>query len=76
MNDNHSAFWNRDTLLENFTAEVTRAAYAVALRHDAEDKWLDLEMELWEALKETITKLGDEQIRSTSTDRISNDHTH
>jgi hypothetical protein len=56
MNDNHKASWNPDTLLEDFAAEVTSAAYAVALRHGAEDKWLDLELELWEALKETVKK--------------------
>ena len=40
MSDNHRASWNPDTLLEDFAAEVTSAAYAVALRHGAEDKWL------------------------------------
>ena len=56
MSDNHSASWNRDTLLENFAAEAASAAYAVALRHGLEDKWLDLQLELWEALKETVKK--------------------
>ncbi len=60
MSDNPSASWNRDSLLENFAAEVTSAAYAVALRHGVEDKWLDLELELWEALKETVKKRGQE----------------
>ena len=32
------------------------AAYAVALRHGVEDKWLDLELELWEALKGAVKK--------------------
>ena len=56
MSDDHSASWNRDTLLENFAAEVTSAAYTVALRHGVEDKWLELELELWNALKETVKK--------------------
>ena len=47
---------NRDALLETFAAELTSAAYAVALRHGVEDKWLDLQLELWEALKETVKK--------------------
>ncbi len=42
--------------LEDFTAELTRAAYAVALRHGARDKWLDLQLELWKALQETVKK--------------------
>jgi hypothetical protein len=49
MNYDHSATWNRDTLLENIAAELTSAAYAVALRHGEEDKWLFLELELWGA---------------------------
>ncbi|HEX4131072.1 MAG TPA: hypothetical protein VHZ24_13605 [Pirellulales bacterium] len=76
MSDYHSANWNRDTLLENFAAELTSAAYAVALRHGVEDKWLYLELELWEALKETVEKLRDEHIRSLRPDRMSNDHTN
>jgi hypothetical protein len=56
MSDDHNASWNRDTLLENFAAELTSAAFAVALRHGVEDKWLDLELELWQALKETVKK--------------------
>jgi hypothetical protein len=60
MSDNHRAAWNRDTLLENIAAELTSAAYAVALRHRVQDKWLDLQLELWAALKETVEKLRDE----------------
>ena len=63
MSDNHGAACNRDTLLENFAAELTSAAYAVALRHGVEDKWLDLELELWEALKEMVRKRGQEPPR-------------
>ena len=65
MSDNPSASWNRDSLLENFAAEVTSAAYAVALRHGVEDKWLDLELELWEALKETVKKWRQEPPHSS-----------
>jgi hypothetical protein len=60
MRNNHGSDHNGDAVLENFAAELTGAAYAVALRHCLEDKWLDLELELWEALKETIKKSGQE----------------
>ena len=60
MSDNRRASCYRDNLLENFAAELTSAAYAVALRHGVEDKWLDLELELWETLKETVKKSGQE----------------
>jgi DoxX-like family len=62
LSDNHGASCNRDTLLENFSAELTSAAYAVALRHGTVDKWLDLELELWAALKETVKKQGQERL--------------
>ena len=58
MSDNDSTSGNRETLLESVAAELTSAAYAVALRHGVEDKWLELELELWEALKEMVKKRG------------------
>ena len=42
--------------LEVFAAELTAAAYCVALRHGAGDKWLDLELDLWRVLTETVRK--------------------
>ena len=56
MDGNHSAIARRDTFLENFGAELTEAAYPVLLRHGAVDNWLDLKLELWKALKETVKK--------------------
>jgi hypothetical protein len=56
MSDSYSTSGNRDPLLENIAAEFTSAVYAVALRHGVEEKWLDLQLELWEALKETVKK--------------------
>jgi hypothetical protein len=35
-----------DTTLEDFAAQLTQAAYRVALRHDVNDSWLDVEIEL------------------------------
>jgi hypothetical protein len=60
MSDNDSADCNRNIRLENIAAELTSAAYTVALRHGVEDKWLDLELELWEALKQSVKKCGQE----------------
>jgi hypothetical protein len=54
MNDNHHATRDRDTLLDNFAAELTRAAYSVALRHGTAGAWLDLELDLWRALADTV----------------------
>ena len=56
MNDNRAVVGDADHELEALAAELTSAAYAVALRHGVEDKWLDVELELWEALKEAVKK--------------------
>ena len=42
--------------LENLAAELTDAAYRVALRHGVGEKWLDLQLDLWGALTQTIEK--------------------
>jgi hypothetical protein len=60
MNDNRAVVSDVDHELDALAAELTGAAYAVALRHGVDDKWLDLELELWEALKETVNKWGQE----------------
>jgi hypothetical protein len=58
MNDNARATADRDALLEHFAAELTRAAYHVALRHGAAGRWLDLELDLWRALADTVNRWG------------------
>ena len=45
-----------DTLLANVAAELTNAAYPIALRHGIEGSWVDLELELWRVLAETVKK--------------------
>jgi hypothetical protein len=42
--------------LEDFVAELTAAAYVVALRHRVGNLWLDLELELWRALTDATSK--------------------
>ncbi len=48
MNGENSV--NRDVILETFAAELTLAAYCVALRTKMKGTWLDLELALWRAL--------------------------
>jgi hypothetical protein len=45
-----------DGSLENFAAELIAATYPVLLRHGMVANWLDLELDLWNALKETVQK--------------------
>jgi hypothetical protein len=43
-----------DTLLVAFAAELTNAAYRVALQHGIAGSWVDLELDLWKALAERV----------------------
>jgi hypothetical protein len=51
---------NRDGLLENLAAELTLAAYRVALRTRTAGTWLDLELDLWRTLADTARTCGQE----------------
>ncbi len=45
---------NDFTILEALAAELTRATYCVALRHETRASWIDLELELWKAVRKTL----------------------
>ena len=45
---------NRDALLEGFAAELTLAAYRVALQTGTRGTWLDLQLDLWRTLADTL----------------------
>ena len=48
----------RGTQLETFAGELTLAAYRVALRARTEGTWLDLQLDLWRALADTVKTWG------------------
>jgi hypothetical protein len=54
MNGDSKTAANRDALLETFAAELTLAAYRVALRTGTQGTWLDLQLDLWRALADTV----------------------
>ena len=58
MHDHRAVVADADPSLQALAAELTTAAYPVALRHAGGDKWLDLELELWRVLTETVEKWG------------------
>jgi hypothetical protein len=60
MNDIPDTVRDRDSLLENFAAELTHAAYPIALRHRITGSWLELELGLWTVLAETVKRWGPE----------------
>jgi hypothetical protein len=39
-----------------FTAKLTDAAYAVALRHGVSGSWIDLQLDLWRVLTEAVER--------------------
>lgn len=48
---------DREALRDHVAAELTRAAYPVVLRLGVGPKWLELELELWKTLTETVERL-------------------
>lgn len=42
--------------LDDFVADLTEAAYPIALRHNGGEQWLDLQLNLWRVLTETVQK--------------------
>jgi aminoglycoside phosphotransferase len=56
MNASKTPARRKEEALENFVAELTEAAYPVALRRGVGDRWLDLELELWKVLNEAVRK--------------------
>ena len=49
---------DRDALLESFAAELTLAAYRVALQTGTRGTWLDLQLDLWRTLADTVKTWG------------------
>jgi hypothetical protein len=45
---------DRNAVLEDFAAQLALTAYCVALRTRAQGTWLDLELDLWRALADTV----------------------
>ena len=42
--------------LASFTAKLTDAAYAVALRHGVSGSWIDLQLDLWRVLTDAVVR--------------------
>ncbi len=58
MNRDVPTLVNRDALLETLAAELTLAAYRVALRTRTAGTWLDLELDLWRTLADAARTWG------------------
>jgi hypothetical protein len=58
MNREFKTRVDRDAARQSLAAELTLAAYRVALRTRTGGTWLDLELDLWRALAETVETWG------------------
>ena len=47
---------NQRRSLDDFVAALTEAAYPIALRYGGDERWLDLELDLWRAMAQTVKK--------------------
>jgi hypothetical protein len=56
MKANDRTAEDKDAVLDHLAAELTEVAYPIALRHRGGDSWIDLELDLWKALAETVKK--------------------
>jgi hypothetical protein len=54
MNANVATTSRSDAALEALAAELTEAAFPVALQHGAGADWLEAKLELWRALKRAV----------------------
>jgi hypothetical protein len=58
MNEAFQTPVDRDAQLESIAAELALVAYRVALRTRAQGTWLDLELDLWRELADTVKTWG------------------
>ncbi len=52
--------------LATFAADLTDAAYSVALRHGIAGSWIDLQLDVWRVLARTIAETGPRSMASES----------
>jgi hypothetical protein len=56
--------------LENFAAELTTAAYSIALRHGITGSWIEVELPLWRTLSHALKKWAQERLSAGSPDDL------
>jgi len=70
MNNRHTTQSDQDVLLDTFAAELTVAAYPIALKYGVSGSSLDLELEIWKALTELVRKRGHELLGAATTSQV------
>ena len=70
MNNGHTAQSDQDVLLDTLAAELTVAAYPIALKYGVLGSSLDLELEIWKTLTALVRDRGHELLRAAATTRV------
>jgi hypothetical protein len=70
MSDTLGTACTRDARLENYAAELTRAAYPLMLRHGMRGSWIEVELGLWRALAETVRRWARQRPPAGSPDEL------
>jgi hypothetical protein len=66
MTTDHALPGDWNAFLKDLAAELTNAAYPVVLQHGVGEKWLDVELDLWKAMTESVKKLDRGSLHSLS----------
>jgi len=70
MNNEHTTQSDQDDLLDTFAAELTEAAYPIALKYGVLGSSLDLELEIWKTLTDLVRKRGHELLGTRTTSQV------
>ena len=66
MTLDHSAALDSAHGLTAFAADLTDAAYSVALRHGSNDSWIELQLDVWRAIAASVAEVQRSSPRSPS----------
>ncbi len=70
MNNAHTTQSDEDVLLDAFAAELTDAAYPIALKYGVLGSSLDLELEIWKTLTDLVHKRGHQLLTTSTTSQV------
>jgi hypothetical protein len=70
MNQRNTTVSDEEVLLDTFAAELTDAAYPIALKYGVIGSSLDLELEIWKTLTELVHKRGHELLTAPTRSQV------
>jgi hypothetical protein len=70
MTNRNTTQSDQDALLDAFAAELTQAAYPIALKYGVLGSSIDLELEIWKTLTALVLKRGHELFGAPTTSQV------